>query len=106
MSAACRIGYVKRPTVDRSAPSRADLSLNCVMRPASPKPVMHCSTQVSWEYSATWLCTKSTERAGSIPAARNWAAVTRVRRDHFDTGIARLERDAEDPQRTVLVISD
>ncbi len=36
MSATWRIGYVNRPTVVRSAPCLADLSLNWVMRWASP----------------------------------------------------------------------
>ena len=39
MSAAISTGYVNRATLVASSPYRRDLSLNCVMRPASPKPV-------------------------------------------------------------------
>ena len=62
-----------------SAPCRADLSLNCVIRDASPKPVMQLSAQASWACSGTWDCTSRVERSGLMPAAMYWAAVTRVR---------------------------
>ena len=61
------------PTEAWSAPPRADLSLNCVIRDASPKPVMHCITQPSWACSGTWLCTNRVETSGSTPAAMIWA---------------------------------
>ena len=38
---------MNRPTLDRSVPCFADLSLNCVIRLASPNPVMQLSTQAS-----------------------------------------------------------
>ncbi|KEF07343.1 hypothetical protein DF17_10610 [Streptomyces rimosus] len=78
MSAICRIGYVNRPTLVRSAPCLADLSLNCVIRLASPKPVRQFMTQASWACSGTWLWTKSVQRSGSRPAASSWAAASRV----------------------------
>ena len=58
----------------------ADLSLNWVIRFASPKPVMQPSTQLSSACSGTWLCTNRMHRSGSRPAAISWAAATRVRR--------------------------
>jgi hypothetical protein len=64
---------VNSPTVARSVPDREVLSLNCVIREASPNPVMHCSSQDSWVCSGTWLCTKTVAFAGSIPAASSWA---------------------------------
>ncbi len=67
------------PTVARSAACRWDLSLNCVIRPASPNPVRQPSTQASRACSGTWDCTKSTLRSASTPAARYCAAVTLVR---------------------------
>ncbi|CAM5595721.1 hypothetical protein STENM327S_03893 [Streptomyces tendae] len=78
MSATISIGYVNRPTVVRSLPCLADLSLNCVIRDASPKPVMQFISQPSWACSGTWLCTNRVQRSGSRPAARSWAAATRV----------------------------
>ncbi len=60
-------------------PPRADLSLNWVIRLASPKPVRQPSTQASWACSGRWLCRNTAERSGSTPAARYCAAVTRVR---------------------------
>ncbi len=62
----------------RSAPCLADLSLNCVIRLASPKPVRQFITQASWACSGTWLCTKRVQRSGSSPAASSWAAASRV----------------------------
>ena len=50
-------------------PSRWLLSLNWVIRLASPKPVMHSSTHDSCRCSGTWLCTNSVLRAGSTPRA-------------------------------------
>ena len=67
------------PTAKCSAPVRADLSLNWVIRLASPKPVRHSSTQDSWVCSGTWLCTNSVQRSGSRPAASSCAAAIRVR---------------------------
>ena len=61
------------------SPPLADLSLNCVIRRASPKPVRHWSTQLSCECSGIWLCTKIAERSGSMPIASSWAAARRVR---------------------------
>ena len=43
------------PTLAAPSPPLADLSLNWVIRRASPKPVRHCSTQPSWACSGTWL---------------------------------------------------
>ena len=60
-------------------PALADLSLNCVMRPASPVPVRQARTHWSWVCSGTWLWTNSVETSGSIPAATSWANATRVR---------------------------
>ena len=70
---------MNRPTLARSAPCLADLSLNCVIRLASPKPVMQLSTQASWACSGTWDCTNSVQRSGSRPSASSCAAETRVR---------------------------
>ncbi len=67
------------PTLLRSEPPLALLSLNCVIRLASPKPVMQPSTHASWACSGAWLCTNTVLRAGSTPAARYCAAVRRVR---------------------------
>ena len=66
------------PTVAPPVPSRWLLSLNCVIRPASPKPVRHSSTHDSCRCSGTWLCTKRVLRDGSTPMASSWAAETRV----------------------------
>ena len=71
-------GYVKSPTVVASAPCLADLSLNCVMRLASPKPVMVLSTHASSACAGTCDCTKSVDRRGRRPAAMYCAAVRRV----------------------------
>ena len=68
------------PTLADSAPPLADLSLNWTIRLASPKPVMHDSTQASSACSATWLCTNTMDRSGSSPAANIWAAAILVRR--------------------------
>ncbi|CNJ08796.1 Uncharacterised protein [Mycobacterium tuberculosis] len=62
-----------------SLPWRTDLSLNCVIREACPNPVKQPSTHANWVCAGTWLCTKTVERAGSIPSARYCAAVTSVR---------------------------
>ena len=59
-------------------PSRWLLSLNCVIRLASPKPVRHSRTQDSCRCSGTWLCTNSVLRSGSTPRASSCAAETRV----------------------------
>ena len=67
------------PTDAAPSPPLADLSLNCVIRRASPKPVRHCSTQPSWAWAGTWDCTKIAERSGSIPIASSCAAARRVR---------------------------
>ena len=45
-------------------PSRWLLSLNWVIRLASPKPVRHSSTHDSCRCSGTWLCTNSVLRCG------------------------------------------
>ena len=63
-----------------SLPCFCDLSLNCVIRDACPKPVKQPSTQASSAWAGTWLCTKIVLRAGSMPSARYCAAVTSVRR--------------------------
>ena len=63
----------------RSAPCLADLSLNWVIRLASPNPVMQPSTQASCACSGTWHCTNSVQRSGSRPSASSCAAVARVR---------------------------
>ena len=67
------------PTLAAPSPPLADLSLNCVIRRASPKPVRHCSTQPSWAWAGTWLCTKIADRSGSMPIATSWAAARSVR---------------------------
>ncbi len=79
MSAAIRIGYVKSPTLERSAPCLTDLSLNCVIRLASPNPVMQESTQASWACSGTCDWTKSVQTWVSSPSASSCAAATRLR---------------------------
>ncbi len=71
---------MNRPTLACSAPPLADLSLNWVIRLASPNPVMQLSTQASSVCSATWLCTNTVHRSGSRPAANSCAAATLVRR--------------------------
>ncbi len=71
---------MNRPTLAESAPPLADLSLNWVIRLASPKPVMQPSTQFSSACSGTWLCTNRMHRSGSMPAAKSCAAATLVRR--------------------------
>ena len=68
---------MNRPTLAAPSPPLADLSLNWVIRRASPKPVRHCSTQPSWAWAGIWLCTKIAERAGSMPMASSWAAARR-----------------------------
>ena len=70
---------MKRPTLAEPSPPLADLSLNWVIRRASPNPVRHCSTQPAWACAGTWLCTKIDDRFGSMPMARSWAAARRVR---------------------------
>ena len=47
------------PTVVASAPCFCDLSLNCVIRDACPKPVKQPSTQANSAWAGTWLCTKT-----------------------------------------------
>jgi hypothetical protein len=69
---------VNRPTDDAAVPSRWLLSLNWVIRLASPKPVMHSSTHESRACSGTWLCTKIVLRSGSTPRAIICAAADRV----------------------------
>jgi hypothetical protein len=78
MSAAIRTGYVKSPTEADSAPWRADLSLNWVIRLASPKPVSVLSTQASSACAGTCDCTNSVDFDGSMPEAMYCAAVARV----------------------------
>lgn len=73
------MGYASRPTPAASAPCLADLSLNWVIRMASPMPVMQVSTHASCACSGTWDWTNSVERSGSMPPAMNCAAATRVR---------------------------
>ena len=70
---------MNRPTLAAPSPDFADLSLNCVIRRASPKPVRHCSTHDSWACAGIWLCTKIADRAGSMPIASSWAAARSVR---------------------------
>ncbi len=70
---------MNRPTVARSAPPLADLSLNCVIRLASPNPVMQPSTQPSWACSGTCDWTNRVDRSGSMPAASSCATERRVR---------------------------
>ena len=67
------------PTLDLSVPPLALLSLNWVMRPASPKPVRQLKTQASCVCSGTWLWQNSADRSGSTPAARSCAADAWVR---------------------------
>ena len=63
----------------RSPPCRAALSLNCVIRLASPNPVMQPSTHCSSACSGTCDWTNTVHRAGSNPNARSWATPLRVR---------------------------
>ena len=65
------------PTLTFSA--RPDLSLNWVIRLASPNPVRQFSTQASSVCSGTWLCTNRVARVGSMPMPSSWAAASRVR---------------------------
>lgn len=74
-----RIGYVNRPTLARSLPCFCALSLNWVIRLASPKPVMQPSTQASWACSGTCDWTKRVLRSGSMPTASSCAAAIRER---------------------------
>ena len=67
------------PTLAAPSPPLADLSLNWVIRRASPKPVRHCSTQAAWACAGTWLWMKIADRCGSMPIASSWAAARRVR---------------------------
>ena len=60
-------------------PCLAVLSLNCVIRLASPNPVMQPSTHSSCACSGTCDWTNTVHRAGSSPSARSWAAALRVR---------------------------
>ncbi len=62
-----------------SAPDFWVLSLNWVIREASPKPVMQFSAQASCACSGTWDWTKKMLLSGSMPAAMYWAATMRVR---------------------------
>ena len=64
------------PTEAAPSPPLADLSLNCVIRRASPNPVRHCSTQASSACSGMCDCTKIAERSGSMPIAISCAAAT------------------------------
>ena len=50
-----------------SVPCFCDLSLNCVIREAWPKPVKQPSTQLNSVCAGTWLCTKTVLRDGSMP---------------------------------------
>jgi hypothetical protein len=70
---------VNSPTLARSVPCLLDLSLNWVIRLASPNPVRQPITQASCACSGTCDCTNSVHRSGSNPSARSWAADTRVR---------------------------
>ena len=65
---------MKSPTDAAPSPPLADLSLNWVIRRASPKPVRHCRIHPSWACSGTWLWMKIAERAGSMPMASSCAA--------------------------------
>ncbi len=69
---------MNRPTLALLTPPLADLSLNWVIRLASPKPVMQFITQPSCACSGTWLWMKSVQRSGSRPAASSCAAERRV----------------------------
>ncbi len=71
---------MNRPTPAELSPYLADLSLNWVIRPASPMPVRHIRTQASSVCSRTWLCTKTVDRSGSRPTAKSWAAAILERR--------------------------
>ncbi len=72
------VGYANSPRVVASAPCFCDLSLNWVMRLASPKPVSVLRIHASCVCADTCDCTKSVETAGSMPAAMYCAAVRRV----------------------------
>ena len=70
---------MNRPTVARSVPCLAVLSLNWVIRLASPNPVMQPSTHSNCACSGTCDWTKTVHRSGSSPSASSWAAALRVR---------------------------
>ncbi len=54
------------------------MSLNCVMRSSQPSGVTQVSSQHNSACSFTVDCTTTLEWAGSMPAARNTAAVWRI----------------------------
>ena len=58
------------PTLAAPSPPLADLSLNWVIRRASPKPVRHCSTQPSWA-CAGHLALHEDRRALGVDAHRH-----------------------------------
>lgn len=69
---------MNRPTVVLSLPCRADLSLNWVIRAASPKPVRQFITQASSACSGTCDWRKRVQCSGSTPAPSSWATETRL----------------------------
>ena len=71
-----RIGEQTDARVAARAPV---FSLNCVIRLASPNPVMQENIQASSACSGTWLWMNSVQRSGSSPIASNCAADNRVR---------------------------
>ena len=58
---------------------RADLSLNCVIRLASPNPVRQLSTQASCGVLGHVALDEQRAALGSTPAASSCAHATRVR---------------------------
>ena len=70
---------MNRPTLAAPSPDLDDLSLNWVIRRASPNPVRHWSTHDSCAWAGIWLCTKIAERFGSMPIASSCAAARKVR---------------------------
>ena len=68
-----RVG--EQPDAAGSPPWRPDLSLNWVIRLASPKPVMQPRTQASCVCAGTCDCRNSVLTSGSTPPARYCAAV-------------------------------
>ena len=73
------------PTLAWSEPCLWALSLNWVIRDASPKPVMQFRTQASWACSGTWDWTKSVHlsdvhAAGDVLRGRDPGAVGQLGR--------------------------
>ena len=76
MSAAISTGYCSSPSPTVSCVS--DLALNCVMRLSQPTGVTQVSIQASSACAGTEDCTMMVDAFGSMPAARNSAAISSI----------------------------